>query len=102
MLREKLRNVKMNNTENVASYLIKISKIRYGLSVVGEAMTGADMVRTALNDFSGKWKPFVKGVISRENLPGWERLWDDFVQEELRDEALKQSQMNIVRKILLF
>jgi hypothetical protein len=26
--------------------------------------------------------------MARENLPDWSRLWDDFVQEELRDEEL--------------
>jgi hypothetical protein len=26
----------------------------------------------------------VEGIVAREKLPGWERLWDDFVQEETR------------------
>ena len=28
--------------------------------------------------------PFVKGVVAREKLPDWQRLWDDIVQEETR------------------
>lgn len=91
VLREKLRNVKMIDTENVASYLTRISKIRDELSAIGEAMTSPEMVRTTLNGFSGKWKLFVKGVVSKENLLGWERLWDDFFQEEIRDEALEKQ-----------
>ena len=27
---------------------------------------------------------FVKGVVVREKFPDWQRLWDDFVQEETR------------------
>ena len=54
----------------------------------------SEMVRTALNGFSGKWKPFVKGVVSRENLPSWKRLWDNFFQEELHDEALEKKSLN--------
>jgi hypothetical protein len=25
---------------------------------------------------------FLEGIVAREKLPGWERLWDDFFQEE--------------------
>ena len=28
--------------------------------------------------------PFVRGIVSREVMPTWERMWDDFVQEETR------------------
>jgi hypothetical protein len=27
---------------------------------------------------------FVEGIVAREKLPNWERLWDEFVQEETR------------------
>jgi hypothetical protein len=39
-------------------------------------------VRTTLNRVSKQWVVFVEGIVARENLPKWERLWDDFVQEE--------------------
>ena len=50
------------------------------------------MVRTTLNGFSGAWNASVKGVVSREHKPRWEKLWDDFIQEETRDEALRRQQ----------
>ena len=31
-------------------------------------------------------------MVSKENKLSWERLWDDFIQEETRDEALKRQQ----------
>jgi hypothetical protein len=31
-------------------------------------------------------------VIAQEKLPDWERLWDDFTQEETREEALQGNQ----------
>jgi hypothetical protein len=34
--------------------------------------------------FSKPWESFVQGIIARQHMPSWERLWDDFVQEELR------------------
>ena len=31
--------------------------------------------------------------MSREHLPKWDRLWDDFIQEETHEEALLNRQM---------
>jgi hypothetical protein len=60
--------------------------------VVGEEVKDDELVRTTLNGFSEKWAPFVKGVVAREKLPDWQRLWDDFSQEETQEEALQGSQ----------
>ena len=38
-----------------------------------------ELVRIALNGFSKPWDTFVNGVVAREKLPDWKRLWDDFV-----------------------
>jgi hypothetical protein len=84
VLREKLRNTKMTKTDTVASYLTKLSQIRDELGVVGEKVEGAELVRTALNGFSKPWDSFVRGIVAREKLLDWERLWDDFIQEEIR------------------
>jgi len=37
------------------------------------------MVRIALKGFTEEWKPFIKGIIAKEKLPDWDRLWDDFI-----------------------
>ena len=55
----------MTDVDTVTTYLTKISQVRY-----------------ALNGFTAKWHTFVQGIVARENLPNWTRLWDDFVQEE--------------------
>ena len=52
------------------------------LGVVGSKTEDEELVRIALNGFSKPWHTFVKGVVAREKLPDWQRLWDDFVQEE--------------------
>jgi hypothetical protein len=41
-------------------------------------------VKTTLNGFSKQWVVFVEGIVAREKLPNFERIWDDFVQEETR------------------
>jgi hypothetical protein len=52
------------------------------------------MVRTTLSNFTKPWGPFVRGIVAREIMPTWDRLWDDFVQEETRliSEASGQQQ----------
>ena len=58
---------------------------------VGEVVDSAKLIRVALNGFSKSWESFVRGIVARENMPNWERLWDDFVQEELRVGSISSS-----------
>jgi hypothetical protein len=74
----------MTKTNTVASFLTRFSQIRDELAVVGEVVDAVDLVRTALSGFSKPWERFVRGIVAREHIPSWERLWDDFVQEELK------------------
>jgi hypothetical protein len=41
----------------------------------------------AWNGFRASWEPLVKGICAREHLPNFERLWDDYIQEETRMES---------------
>ena len=82
VLREKLRSTKMARGESVTSYLTIVSQVRDELAVVGEVADSGELIRVALNGFSKSWESFVWGIVARENMPSWERLWDDFVQEE--------------------
>ena len=82
VLREKLKNIKMTKAENVVTYLTRLTQVRDELGVVGEAIVDSELVRTILNGVFKQWDIFVEGIVSREKLPNWERLWDDFVQEE--------------------
>jgi hypothetical protein len=58
--------------------------VRDELGAVGEAIADSDLVRTALNGVSKQWVVFAEGIVAREKLLCWERLWDDFVQKETR------------------
>jgi hypothetical protein len=84
VLREKLKSIKMTKAENVVTYLTRLTKVRDELGVVGEAIVDSELVRTTLNGVSKQWVVFVEGIVVREKLPNFERLWDDFVQEETR------------------
>jgi hypothetical protein len=92
VLREKLRKINMTETEKVSSYLTRITQVREEIGVVGDVISDGEMVRNSLNVFSERWNTFVKGVVSRDNSPNWETLWDDCIQEETREEALCSRQ----------
>jgi hypothetical protein len=58
--------------------------VRDELGAIGEVIPSTELVRTALNGVAKPWAVFVEGIVARENVPSWDRLWDDFVQEETR------------------
>jgi hypothetical protein len=72
----------MTRLDTVTIYLMKVMRIRDQLAAVGEKIADAELVNMALNGFPTSWEPFVKGICARENLPKFERLWDDCIQEE--------------------
>jgi hypothetical protein len=45
-----------------------------------------------LNGFGKQWDVFVKGVVGREKMPTWDRVWDDFIQEEIREGSQRGEQ----------
>jgi hypothetical protein len=95
VLREKMKSIWMAKSEGVTSYLTQITQVRDELAAVGEAMGEAELVPTALNGVSKPWSMFVQVIVGRENMPSWDRLWDDFVQEETRRDYLQGSSSGV-------
>jgi len=91
VLRDKLKNTKMSKIDTVATYLTKITQVHDELSVVGETVPDHKMVRTALNGVTKPWNVFVEEIVSQENLPKWERMWDDIIREEIRRGSLHET-----------
>jgi hypothetical protein len=79
VLREKLRDTKMTGSDTVTTYLTRIRQVRDELAAIGETMDDSELVRTTLKGFTKEWTSFIKGIVAREKLPDWSRLWDDFV-----------------------
>jgi hypothetical protein len=74
----------MLEDESVTSFLGRYTQIRDELAAIGEVVNPNSLVRQAMNSFPKPWGPFVQGIVAREVMPTWERMWDDFVQEEIR------------------
>ena len=49
-----------------------------------EVISDSELVWETLNGVAKPWDVFVEAIVTRENLPSWDRIWDDFVQEETR------------------
>jgi hypothetical protein len=49
-------------------------------------------VWTTLNGFTKSWESFFHGIVAHEHMPSWERLWDDFIQEETKRGSGSTSQ----------
>jgi hypothetical protein len=80
----KLKATKMTKSETIASYLTRITQVRDELAAIGEEVEKTELVRLTLQGLPKNWEVFVEGIIAKENLPDWERLWDDCIQNEIR------------------
>ena len=62
---------------------------------MGVAVDDEDLVSLALFGLLKSWHSYQDSVNGQEKLPGWERLWSDLVQEEIRrstrDESLSKA-----------
>jgi hypothetical protein len=76
---KRLRGTKMTKGEGIVSYLTKLTQLGDKLAAVGEKSEDSELVRIALDGFSKPSDVFVRGVVAREKLLDWQRLWDDFV-----------------------
>lgn len=88
VLEDKFKSTNMIQGEGVTSYLTRLSQVKDELSAIGVTISENDIVRIALKGFTEEWKPFIKGIVAREKFLDWNRLWDEFIQEELRDKDL--------------
>jgi hypothetical protein len=83
-LKERLQHTKMSKGESVIGYLTKVKLLLDELLAVGVKLTPVEIVRSALRGFPKEWDPFISGIVAREKLPNWDKLWNDCCQEEIR------------------
>jgi hypothetical protein len=84
VLHDPFRVICMLNDELVNLFLGHYTQIRDNIGAVGEVVDPNSLVRQSMNRFTKQWGPFVHGIVSREFMPTWERVWDEFVQEDIR------------------
>lgn len=74
VIRDELRNIKMNRSETIASYLTRIEQVWDELAIFGEAVDAYELVKISLSVFSKQWATFVIGILARDKLSDWTKL----------------------------
>jgi hypothetical protein len=83
-LKHKLKYLKMEKGESVASFCSRIAQIRDQLLVIGVRVDDDDLVQPIFDSIPSSWETFLSSVSDREIQPMFERLWHDCLQEESR------------------
>ena len=74
----------MEKGESIPKYLMKFVHFKDELGSVGVTIDEEYLVSLALLGILKSWRSYEYSVNGWEKLPGWERLWSDLVQEEIR------------------
>ena len=82
-LRDKTKAIKMKGSKSVVTYLSRFIDVRDEIADIGETVAEIELVHITLHGFPKSWEVFVEGIVARENLPDWNRLWSDCVQNEI-------------------
>lgn len=70
---------------------MKLAKLRDQLGAIDDEVKDDELVRIALNGFSSSRHNFVQVIYGPKHLPNFNKLWDAFIEEEMR---LKQVSTN--------
>ena len=74
----------MEKNDTIPVYLTKFVHCRDELGSVGISVDDEELVELALLGLLKSWHSYQDSVNGQEKFPGWERLWSDLVQEEIR------------------
>ena len=72
-------------------YFTKFIQCRDELGSVGVTVDDEELVSLALLGLPKSWHSYQDSVNGREKFPGWEQLWSDLVQEEIRRSTRDRS-----------
>ena len=81
-LRTQLKGVKMQNSKSIQSYFTRVSQIKEQLEAVDEEVENVEIVMTTLNGLPRTWDSFIQGICAKKKLVKFNRLWEEFSQEE--------------------
>jgi putative lipoic acid-binding regulatory protein len=91
-LKNELRDMKMNNDDNITSYFVRISQLRDQLQAIGETISEKELVNIVLNGLPKTWDAFAASMNTRKEYPTFEELWTCCGQEESRINAKEKPQ----------
>jgi hypothetical protein len=91
-LKNELCDMKINDDDNITSYLVRISQLRDQLQAIEEIISEKELVNIVLNGLPKTWDAFAARMNTRKEYPTFEELWTCCAQEESRINAKEKSQ----------
>ena len=76
ILRNQLKNVKIQNVETIHLDFTRVSQIKEQLEAVQEEVENVENVITTLNGLLGSWDSFIRGMCLKEVIT-FSRLWEE-------------------------
>jgi hypothetical protein len=86
-LKNELYDMKMNDDDNITSYFIRISHLRYQLQAIEDITLEKELVNIVLNGIPKTWDAFAASMNTRKEYSTFEELWTCCAQEESRINA---------------
>jgi hypothetical protein len=80
-LKNELRDMMMNDDDNVTSYFVRISQLRDQLQAIEEIISKKELVNIVLNGLPKTWDAFAVSMNTRKEYPTFEELWTCCAQE---------------------
>jgi putative lipoic acid-binding regulatory protein len=74
-LKNELRDMKMNDDDNITSYFVRISQLRDQLQLIEEIISEKELVNIVLNGLPKTWDAFVASMNTRREYRTFEELW---------------------------
>jgi hypothetical protein len=91
-LKNELRDMKMNDDDNITSYFVRISQLRDQLQAIEEITSKKELVSIVLNGLPKTWDAFSTSMNTRKEYLTFEELWTCCAQEESRINAKEKPQ----------
>ena len=86
-LRQELYKMKLSREEQITSYFMRISEIRYQLRELGEVMSDTEMTAVVLNTLREEWGNFTSSLYGKKEATPFHDLWFLCKIEETRLKA---------------
>jgi hypothetical protein len=94
-LKHKIKYLKIEKGESMASFRSRIAQIRDHLLVTGVTVDDDDLVQAIFYNLPSSWETFLSSVSGRDIQPMFERLWPNCLQEDIqtatRSETTKEE-----------
>jgi hypothetical protein len=82
--RTQLHTIRMNKSESVASYFMRIADLRDQLGDIGETILDRELSTYVWRGLPDSWESFIQSVSGHSKIPKYDRLWVDCPKEKAR------------------